>query len=346
MPEVELSTLSGPELRSLLNSARTRGQAAASYQILQEMAERREGRRSDPPRIVSLDLGDPMAGDDEPAPEMAAEPEAEAEAPLYISPPPGRSRRKAAKPEPAAAPPPASVWDDAPEAPAPRLQGLPHPGRPGFARAAVFAAGIVIGGGAGWGAANLDLGRLAPPAAASPPADYLKVANQALPATPVPPAAEAPTQIQVVEAPPPGDAVAAGFREEPLPAPEAEAEAPEPETLPIPPVAVAKAAPAPVPEPPKIVVLNKPSDGACTAQPTPADRAICADPELRRLQRELRTAYGEALEAHEDRGLLRQRQLAWRDARNTVDDPARLANLYEARIRKLHAAAEAAREGR
>ena len=39
-------------------------------------------------------------------------------------------------------------------------------------------------------------------------------------------------------------------------------------------------------------------------------------------------------------------RLTWRDARNTVEDPARLANLYEARIRKLHAAAEAAREGR
>ena len=94
MPEVQLSTLSGPELRSLLNSARTRGQARASYQILQEMAERREGRRSDPPRIVSLDLGDPMAGDDEPPPlETVAEPEAEADAPLYLSPPPARARR-------------------------------------------------------------------------------------------------------------------------------------------------------------------------------------------------------------------------------------------------------------
>jgi uncharacterized protein len=85
---------------------------------------------------------------------------------------------------------------------------------------------------------------------------------------------------------------------------------------------------------------------ACAAAPTPADREICADPELRRLQRELRQAYAKALEAHQDRALLRQRQLAWRDERSTVSDPDRLARLYEQRIRKLNAATEEARQQR
>jgi uncharacterized protein YecT (DUF1311 family) len=81
----------------------------------------------------------------------------------------------------------------------------------------------------------------------------------------------------------------------------------------------------------------------CTAEPTPADRTICGDPELRRLRDELRRAYAEALDAHEERGLLRQRQLAWRDARNSVSEPARLSALYAQRIRRLNAATAQAR---
>jgi uncharacterized protein len=82
---------------------------------------------------------------------------------------------------------------------------------------------------------------------------------------------------------------------------------------------------------------------ACATQPTPADRTICGDPELRDLQRELRQAYTKALEAHEDRALLRQRQLAWASARDSVTDSDRLARLYEQRIRKLDAATAEAR---
>ena len=74
-----------------------------------------------------------------------------------------------------------------------------------------------------------------------------------------------------------------------------------------------------------------------------ADRAICANEDLQKLQRDLRQAYAKALDAHADRVTLRQRQLAWRDARNAVADPERLAGLYEARIRKLKAATAAAR---
>jgi len=78
--------------------------------------------------------------------------------------------------------------------------------------------------------------------------------------------------------------------------------------------------------------------GGCAAQATPADRAICGDVKLQRLQENLRQAYAEALAAHQDRALLRERQLAWRDARSEVSDPDRLARLYEERIRKLKAA--------
>jgi uncharacterized protein len=84
----------------------------------------------------------------------------------------------------------------------------------------------------------------------------------------------------------------------------------------------------------------------CASARTPADREICADPSLRRLQRQLQRAYAQALEAHQDRTLLRQRQLAWRDARDTVSDPGRLARLYEQRIHKLNAATAEARRQR
>ncbi len=80
-----------------------------------------------------------------------------------------------------------------------------------------------------------------------------------------------------------------------------------------------------------------PAAEPCAAE-TPADRAICGSPELQQLQGELRTAYAEALDAHADKTVLRQRQLAWRDGRNAVTDPERLAEIYAARIRKLTAA--------
>ncbi|MDE2487842.1 MAG: hypothetical protein KGO51_10625, partial [Alphaproteobacteria bacterium] len=83
---------------------------------------------------------------------------------------------------------------------------------------------------------------------------------------------------------------------------------------------------------------------ACAGQPTPADRTICGEPRLRSLQAELRKAYAEALQAHEDKTLLRQRELAWAKARDGVTDPDQLASLYRDRIAKLRAAtAEALR---
>ena len=85
--------------------------------------------------------------------------------------------------------------------------------------------------------------------------------------------------------------------------------------------------------------LAAPYAGACAGQPTPADKVICGDPALKTLQRELQRAYAAALAAHDDKAQLRERQLAWRDARSAVTDPARLTILYDERIRKLNAAA-------
>lgn len=331
MPDINLSTLSGPELRRLLDGARARGQASLAHNILKEMEERRAGRGRQgaiPTRIVAVDLSDPMDAEDEPPPEPRPEPEADAEAPLYLAatprPAPKAARARKKKPEPPApnphVPPPSPL----------ELERVRRPARFPFGPAAGFAAGIAVGVAAGWGLANADLSRQAPPPPAAPPADFLQTAALVQPPAPAaPPPAPVAAQPQV----PASEPVAAEFREA------SATEAPEPE-------AVAQAEPPP----PKIVVLKTASaakeggDANCAAEPTPADRTICADPQLKKLQGELREAYGEALEAHEDRGLLRQRQLAWRDARNSVSDPESLARLYEQRIRKLHAAAEAARQ--
>src|SRR5436190_20577702 len=82
MLQVDLSTLNGPELRRLLDTTRERGQAALTYQILQEMAARRErvarggprallpGRRPAEPRMIDVELGDPLDDPDDDIPPM------------------------------------------------------------------------------------------------------------------------------------------------------------------------------------------------------------------------------------------------------------------------------------
>ncbi|WP_309092802.1 lysozyme inhibitor LprI family protein [Phenylobacterium sp.] len=320
--QLDLSTLSGPELRSLLDSARDRGQAAQSYEILQEMARRREGgeapkrrfggrrREAGEPHIITLDLGDPMdRGDDPfdvpPPPELA-----DAEPPLTL----------AREPEPA--PAPRAKASKPPKPPkAPRVRR--GPGSPlGFALGGL--AGIVLGVGVGGSVREMlmpppDLGakwelaeavQLPPPPPPLPPE----------PAQPAPEIAAAPQAETVATAP-------------------LQAAPPSAET-----VEMAQDA-ATVAEAPEAAPEPEPA-AACASEPTAADRAICADSELRKLQKDLRDAYAQALAAHDDRATLRQRQLAWRDARNTVEDPGRLAGLYEARIRKLKAATAAARSAR
>src|SRR5438045_3224768 len=120
---VNLSTLRGPELRRLLDSARERGQATLSYQILQEMAARRErrekagprglfkGRRPSEERVISVDFSDPLErAEDElddlpplPAWRLPLPPEPDAELTLSMeSEAPARraSRRRAKSPKP------------------------------------------------------------------------------------------------------------------------------------------------------------------------------------------------------------------------------------------------------
>ena len=353
MPDVNLSTLSGPELRRLLDATRERGEAALSYQILQEMAARREGparkglfqtRRPAAPRIVAVDLGDPMEPKDDDLPDWTPPPEPEVSLAAEPEPAPRRSRRKKAPPEAVVAPPvaeveppllpeprPRSVWDSEPE---PLAIERPRPKRPGLrlrlpgrGLGMGFAAGIAAGLALGWWVGGVT--REAPPA----------------PATPAP----APVQIAALEPRAAPVAAPVAPAAEPEPAPEAPAEASEapvlsPDAEDVSHDAVAQAV---EPPPPVETVAPEPAVAAdpCAAEPTPADRTICGDRELRRLQRRLQRAYAEALDAHEEKGLLRQRQLAWREARNDVADPGRLARLYERRIEKLNSAtAEARRE--
>jgi len=327
MPEVNLSTLRDRELRQLLDSARQRGQASLSYMILQEMdARRTHGGREKParrpaePRVVAVDLGDPLERTDDvaapdewdPPPQAQADPQGEPVRPPAEEPPLRLDRSQTGgRPPP---PPPKER---------PRS-------RSGWG-ALLFACGLALGLAGGWKAAEYAYGpRLAKAVAAEPAA---APPQAAAPATVPEPAAAVP------EPPPPPPAAV-----EPAPqVAEAAPETPAPGAAPAPPSAQAEDQP----QPPAADEgrSTQPEAIRCSAEPTPADQAICRSPRLQRLQRELRRAYAAALEAHEDRALLRQRQLAWADARDAVGDPERLARIYEDRIRRLDAAtAEALRE--
>lgn len=343
MPQVELSALSGPELRRLLDTTRARGQAALTYQILQEMAARRDAprpparlsllRRPAEPRVVGLRLDDPLErGDDAEAAPTAAE----VSAPPPETAPTRASRRRKTPPEApvesAPPPKPRSVWDSEPE---PTAAALPHltldgarPSRRlGRGVAAGFVAGVALGVAGGWWGGGML--REAPPPSAPPPAE-IQIADGEPPPAPAP---QSPSEAGPAPQAPPDAA------EYTPPTALAEASAASPDSEDLTQDAAARAAePQPAP-------ASAPAD-ACTGQPTPADRVICADPQLQGLQRDLRHAYAQALEAHQERGLLRQRQLAWASARDDVSDPDRLAGLYEDRIRRLNAATAAARQSR
>lgn len=335
MPDFDLSTLSGPELRSLLDSTRKRGQAAQAYRILQEMDARRarEPRREggERPRTISVDLGDPLDRrdplDDEP--QDAAPPADTFDAELAMALQDRRpARRSTSKP----APKPRRAkrerepsWDEAARPPrAERRRGW---GPLGIA--ASVALGIVIGAGV---ARETLLAPATPAATAYPQAPMLQIDNTAPPeAAPSTPIETASLDAPILETTPPVeepaamDAVSASTP--------ASADEPTPDKVePAPePVAISASAPAP-------------AEKACSGPP--ADRLICENPHLQQLQKDLRQAYADALAAHEDRATLRQRQLAWRDARNGVSDADQLARLYQDRIRKLNAATAQARRER
>ncbi|MDB5464438.1 MAG: hypothetical protein JWP23_2827, partial [Phenylobacterium sp.] len=108
MPQVNLSALSGPELRQMLDASRRRGDAALSYKLLQEMAARRQTpkargprlkRRAAEQRLVAVELGEPVETDDDvpPMPNWRPPPEREAAA-APSSGPPARGRRRNSPP--------------------------------------------------------------------------------------------------------------------------------------------------------------------------------------------------------------------------------------------------------
>lgn len=365
MPQVDLSTLSGVELRQLLDTSRRRGDAALSYKVLQEMAVRRdapaERRRAlaqgpAEPHLIEVELGDPADEDDDLPPMPNWRPPAHAaEAPPPVIEPPAPAEDAEPAPVPLDANRPLSLWEDSPartetasvgnrasrggrkppRRPPAKPAGPKSAYRPRLRLVLGFALGIAAGTALGFwvgqmptdtpprpapAAAPIQTAALTPP----PPVEPAAVS----PAAPVPDAQPDPTTISPAAQPNAQEAVG-----------DADSHASEPPPPPAEPVRSAEAA-APAAERPVSAAVAS----GCASAPTPADRAICGDAKLRRLQDELRRAYAEALEAHEDRTLLREHQLAWRDARNAVTDPGRLATLYEERIRKLNAAtAEALR---
>ena len=331
MPQVNLSGLNGSELRQLLDASRRRGDAALSYSILQEMAARRDGgaarhaskgRRQSEPRVVAVDLSGPTEKDQlppmpnwRPAPQDAKDELLARDEPIAAAEP--------QTPEPVEISRPLSLRRDEPTPPYVASEDLDlrlRPASPRKERAAPrgvslrvfagFTAGIALGTAFGWWAGGMARDVLPLPA----PIQTAALAPEPAPPPPPPAAAPLAEALPVPAADTLADAVTPPQVNEPVPA-EAASEATEP----------------PAPSTPVVA-------SGCATEPTPADRVICGHPNLQRLQSQLRHAYAEALDAHEDRDLLRQRQLAWRDARNAVSDPDRLTALYEARIRKLNAA--------
>jgi hypothetical protein len=205
--------------------------------------------------------------------------------------------------------------------------------------AATFAVGAAAGVVAGWGFSEIN--RQAPVAPAAPARIETALAQQPAP-TPILPVVAEPPPAPLLEVAPPAPVAAQDEGDGPTSPDTGKAGDAAGAALELPASASGTDAAG---EAPRAVAVRAAATDACAAEPTPADREICGDEALQRLQRELRQAYAEALDAHQDRALLRQRQLAWRSVRDGVSDPQRLARLYEERIRKLNAAtAEARRE--
>jgi uncharacterized protein YecT (DUF1311 family) len=371
MPHVNLTALNPQELRRLLDSSRRRGDAALSYKILEEMAARRQtasngrwrkGARPPEPRHIEVDFGE--AGEVDGLPPLPAGLSAREEAELEVDSAPADREPAPDFDRPLTLhdggdEPPGAAPDPPPHYQPVALGAPPAPKRSRFRLATGLMLGAVLGIGIGWlggwlardgmarTAAPIQTAALAPLPAPAPPPPAAQPAletpadaalgpqpSDAPPATASTPAPAPPAKADI--APPPATDGAALE----LPAPDA-APSPPPRRLPDT-TKVKKPDPAARttgPEKP----AEPPASRACATAPTPADRVICGDPKLKRLQADLRQAYEDALAAHEDRDLLREHPLAWRDTRSTVTDPARLARLYEERIRKLNAATAEAR---
>jgi uncharacterized protein YecT (DUF1311 family) len=434
MPQVNLTNVTGQELRQLLDSSRRRGDAALSYRILQEMAARREapaerrafkGRRPAEPRLVAVEFGDPLDKTEDlppmpnwrpPGPqtasETASETEIETSAPpesaLAAATPQPRRSRRAPQPDRALAmaaaasasfaaeddaPPPSPSLDadrplslrefdpepieDEADDPPPPSSGfqpieLGVPKQPPRSRGRLlFGAvlGVILGIAVGWLGGWLARDGMSRPSGPAAPVQTAALAPVPAPA-PAAVAVEPAPDVSATTALGPGDAQPAPQDSAPPASPpKAQDTAPVPDgtamELPAPGTEEAEAEAAKAAKAERAAKTAERARAAreraalaqaapeapavakgCGIQPTPADRTICGDARLRRLQADLRRAYDEALAAHEDRALLREHQLAWRDTRSAVADPERLARLYEERIRKLNAATAEARRAR
>ncbi|THD59872.1 hypothetical protein [Phenylobacterium sp.] len=327
-------------------------------------------RRPAEPRHIDFDLAEPLEAE---APDAAAfEADEDDVPPMPAWRPPAEREMAAAaaavEPEPEPEPPveaapappgfrtmaddrPLHLVDPDPPRAAPP-QRPPPPRKTHFRMLAGFVLGVPFGLALGWWAYGivhegpLPAGPIQTAALAAPPAPAAEPPNPAAAAETAPDAAPASSADSSAPPATPTDALEPAHGADAAPIP---ADSPPPPT----PRAAAPVAPAAAsPEPTPIVAdkpasdrpiadrlgADKPAAAGCAAQPTPADRTICGDAKLKRLQDDLRQAYAEALAAHQDRDLLREHQLAWRDARSDVSDPDRLARLYQERIRKLKAA--------
>jgi len=320
MPQVNLSSLSGPELRALLNATRERGEAAQSYEILQEMAARRGGaqgrerdglfekRRPPEPRFIDLDPAEPLDPEDDvpPLPPNWRPTTAAAKIDPAAAAPPNRSRKRKPPATPGAPPaiearppiapaeieplPPIAgvhfrhfATDDIPTAD-PQSRDLPPPregrGAPrGFRRtlAAVFVGGLALGVPLGlWLSERVQAPQQPTPAAFRAAVQAQSPSPQ--PSRPSPANADPIPEVAsktVAEAP-------AEAEPEPHVSPGPAAGPPPSETA-----DAAGAAPdANAPDAAAQVTARAVQADDCAIAPTPADRTICGDSQLRRLQRD------------------------------------------------------------
>lgn len=207
---------------------------------------------------------------------------------------------------------------------------------------------------------HLDLARQALPSGADPAQRLVQVRQLTRTATGAPEpvviarAPEAPP-VAVIQAPVPATPAAtatAPAAARPAPPPTLRAASPAP---PRPAAAVARAAPpvrpkvqkasAPAPKgrPARkaLAPIGGPALSRCLAEPTPAERALCLNPDLRAADVRMREAYDKALAAGADRQALDREQAEWRTARNmAAHSKDAVARLYDQRIEELTARPE------
>lgn len=225
---------------------------------------------------------------------------------------------------------------------------------------------------------HVELARTALPAGTDPAQRIVEVARLTRVATRAPAPAAAPAEpIVVAEAPPVAPTPAVVAKTTPAPVVVAKAAPPAPAPAPVvvakaepplrkslstpsrPIVAKAeKAAAAPVrakvqkaaaPAKAKPAKLQKASAPArkraadrCRFEPTPAARALCANPSLKVADRRMKQAYEKAIAAGADRATLDREQAEWRTARNAMaSSKDAVARLYDQRIGQLQAHADA-----